>query len=107
MPPRKRGSRIPDDFAVSAEMVEWARRNTPHVDGRYETEQFRDYWLSKAGRDAAKIDWVRTWQSWMRKAEQQAPRAPHRLSAVPQRVPTTTARVAAIEALRDDPGAAS
>ncbi len=69
-----RGTRLPDDFAVTAAMVEWARQHAPHVDGRIETEQFCDYWRSKAGRDATKLDWIATWRAWMRKAEQQAGR---------------------------------
>ena len=69
-----RGTRLPDDFAVTATMVEWARANAPHVDGRIETAQFCDYWHSKAGLDATKVDWLRTWYRWMRKAEQQAGR---------------------------------
>lgn len=69
----KRGTRIPDDFTVTTAMVAWASENTPHVDGRYETAQFCDYWRSKAGKDATKLNWVLTWQTWMRKAEQQAP----------------------------------
>ena len=87
-------------------MVAWARENTPNVDGQFETEQFRDYWQAKSGKDATKIDWVATWRNWMRKAEQQAPRRT-RLAAVPNRTPTTTQRVAAIEALRHRPGNAS
>lgn len=76
-PPRKRsgptrGTCIPNDFAVTPEMVQWARENTPHVDGRYETEKFCDYWRAKSGREAAKRNWVSTWRNWMRKAEEQA-----------------------------------
>jgi hypothetical protein len=76
-PPRKRGSpdrgtRIPPDFAVTQTMVDWAREHTPHVDGRRETEQFIDYWQSKAGRDATKVDWVATWRNSMRRAEERA-----------------------------------
>ncbi|MGH3771893.1 MAG: hypothetical protein ACRDRW_10925 [Pseudonocardiaceae bacterium] len=40
----RRATRIPEDFTVTTDMVDWARRNAPHVDGRYETAQFRDYW---------------------------------------------------------------
>lgn len=74
----RRGSRLPDDFAVTPGMVEWARTHAPHVNGRLETEQFCDYWQSKAGPGAVKLDWVATWRSWMRKAEQQAGRPPSR-----------------------------
>lgn len=69
-----RGTRIPDPFLVTAEMVAWAREHAPNVDGRLETAQFCDYWSAKAGRDAVKRDWVATWRAWMRKAEQQAGR---------------------------------
>jgi hypothetical protein len=72
---RKLGSRLPDDFTVTAEMVAWAREHTPHVDGRRETERFFDHWRAKAGKDGRKLDWVATWRNWMRTAEdRQGPR---------------------------------
>lgn len=80
-PPRTRGTRIPDDFTVTPAMVAWAREHTPHVDGRLETEKFIDYWQAKAGRDATKIDWVKTWRNWMRNAEERAPRTPRGVQA--------------------------
>lgn len=30
-------------------------------------QQFKNYWLAKAGADAVKIDWDRTWQNWILK----------------------------------------
>ena len=71
-PDRKRGTRLPEDFAVTAEMVAWFRKNCPHVDGPVETEQFTDYWRAKAGREGCKLDWVATWQVWMRNAEKRS-----------------------------------
>lgn len=65
----KQGTRIPEDFAVTRDMVEWARDNTPVVDGPYETQQFIDYWRARPGKDALKLDWRLTWQRWMRKAQ--------------------------------------
>lgn len=77
-PPRKRGTRIPDGFAVTPEMVAWARAECPHVDGRTETAKFIDYWRAKTGRDATKLDWVATWRNWMRRAaEHTQPRGRH------------------------------
>jgi hypothetical protein len=70
--PPKHGIRIPADFAVTDAMRQWARENTPNVDGHYETAQFIDYWTAKSGKDATKTDWVRTWQTWMRKAQKDA-----------------------------------
>jgi Helix-turn-helix domain len=69
---RARATRIPDDFTVTPELVAWARRECPDVDGRYETAQFVDYWQSKAGKDAEKVNWVATWRKWMRKAQHDA-----------------------------------
>jgi hypothetical protein len=91
----KRGTRIPDDFAVTPDMVAWARENTPHVDGRYETAQFCDYWQSKAGRDATKLNWILTWRTWMRKAEKQAPTS---RNGTRSRI---DANIAAFEAMKD------
>ena len=28
---------------------------------------FRDFWLAKAGKDAAKVDWQATWRGWIRR----------------------------------------
>jgi hypothetical protein len=60
-----RGTRIPDDFTVTPEMVTWARQRRPDVDGRLETEKFVNYWHAKTGRDATKKDWAATWRNWI------------------------------------------
>jgi len=67
---RKQGTRLPDDFAPSPEMVEWFRKNCPHVDGKTEHAKFCDYWRAKPGKDGRKLDWVATWRNWMRNAEE-------------------------------------
>ena len=72
---RKQGTRLPENFAVNAEMVAWAHEHAPHVDGKRETERFVDYWSEKAGKDGRKISWLGTWRNWMRTAEdRQGPR---------------------------------
>jgi hypothetical protein len=71
-PDRKLGTRLPDDFAVTPEMVEWFREHCPHVDGKHETERFVDYWHGKPGKDGRKLDWAATWRNWMRTAEERA-----------------------------------
>lgn len=68
----KRGTRIPEPFPVDADMVEWAHSECPLVDGKYETAQFCDYWAAKTGTNAVKLDWSRTWKTWMRKAQRDA-----------------------------------
>lgn len=49
-------------------MIAWFRENTPHVDGRWQTEQFRDYWAAASGANATKRNWEAAWRTWMRKA---------------------------------------
>lgn len=71
---RKRATRIPDDFAITAEMVAWGRENAPHVNGGYETQKFVDYWRGRSGKDATKTDWLATWRNWMRKAQEDTKR---------------------------------
>lgn len=81
-------------------MVVWARRECPDVDGRFETSQFIDYWAAKAGKDAVKVDWARTWQTWMRRAQRDAVNRPGRhLRPVPDQ-PLPTDPVLAFDDLR-------
>ncbi len=35
---------------------------------RRESEKFRDHWLAKAGKDAAKLDWEAAWRNWIRRS---------------------------------------
>ena len=73
---RKLGTRLPDDFQPTPEMIAWFRQHCPHVDGKRETEQFCDYWRAKPGKDGRKLDWPATWRNWMRTAEDRsAPRS--------------------------------
>jgi hypothetical protein len=74
--PRKRGTRISDDFEVTPEMVQWARENTPLVDGKRATEKFINHFMSMSGRNAVKVDWVRTWRNWMLSDQERAERTP-------------------------------
>lgn len=73
-PARRRATRLPDDFTVTPEMVDWARSKCPHVDGGRETEKFVNYWTAASGKNAAKLDWAATWRNWMLNAEERAPR---------------------------------
>ncbi len=63
-----KGTRIPQDFTPSPEMLEWAKQNRPGVDLLDETDKFCDYWRSSAGSRAVKMDWQLTWKTWIRNA---------------------------------------
>lgn len=61
------GTRIPDDFKPD---VEWAAQAHPEVNAKREADKFCDYWASRAGKDARKTDWPKTWKNWIRKASE-------------------------------------
>jgi hypothetical protein len=61
-----RGTRIKETWRPTIEDIGWARaRGIPDAQSRDETEKFVNHWLSKAGKDATKIEWSRTWRNWM------------------------------------------
>jgi hypothetical protein len=74
----KRATRIPDNWTPSNDLVAWAQETCPNVDGRYETQQFVDYWRAKSGKDATKLDWDLTFQTWFRRANKDAAGKPQR-----------------------------
>lgn len=70
----QKGTRIPDDFTVSDDLRGWAKKKAPlaFADIEYHTEQFIDYWSGRSGQIAVKLDWNKTFQWWMRKANKDA-----------------------------------
>jgi hypothetical protein len=56
---------LPDNFTVTAEMIEWAVANAPLVQAS-ETEKFKDYHRAKGTRFK---DWPAAWRNWMRNAQ--------------------------------------
>lgn len=67
-PSAKRGCRLPVDWQPSDDDVVFAV--DLRVDWRREAEAFRDYWFSKPGASAAKLDWSATWRNWIRRSTQ-------------------------------------
>lgn len=69
-PQKSVATRIPKDWAMSPEFLEagqaifsgWEPEHFAAV-----ADQFRDYWLAKAGKDALKVDWLATWRTWLRR----------------------------------------
>jgi hypothetical protein len=69
-----RGTRLPADFSVTPEMAQWARDRTPLVDGRRSTERFMNHFAAAPGAKGVKRDWVRTWQNWLLRDQEEAER---------------------------------
>ena len=66
-PPLKRKHRLPVDWETDEKLIDWAVEKVPDVNISYETEKFKDYFLS-TGRTY--VDWRRAWMNWMRKANE-------------------------------------
>ncbi|WP_375668693.1 MULTISPECIES: hypothetical protein [unclassified Bartonella] len=61
-----RGCRLPEDFEPDYDFA--IEEGLPSERVKVEIAKFRDYWRSKAGANATKIDWQATWRNWVRKA---------------------------------------
>lgn len=65
-----KGSRLPADWRLATEQIEWAVGAQPTWDAEHALkigEAFRDYWTSKPGREGVKLDWDATWRNWVRR----------------------------------------
>jgi len=69
-PPRKKASRLPDDWRPDREYLEAAKLIKPDLTQEWFIQvahKFKDYWIAKAGKDATKADWLATWRNWIRR----------------------------------------
>ena len=67
--PKKRATRLPADWAPTPDQIAWARSERKDINPATEASKFRDYWIAKGGKDAAKLDWDATWRNWVRNAK--------------------------------------
>ena len=69
-PKKTRGTRLPETWQLPKDWGEWAKlEGWAESTIRLEAENFRDYWISKNGKDAAKVTWKATWRIWMRNSK--------------------------------------
>jgi hypothetical protein len=75
-PPMKRAHRLPSDWLPAPLTGKAAEMVACWLPGELERElaKFRNYWMGKAGKDAAKLDWQRTWINWLISADERKPR---------------------------------
>lgn len=64
--PRRNGTRLPDDWKPSPELIAEVRAERADVDLRTETAKFRDHFHAKTGKDATKLNWDATYRNWIR-----------------------------------------
>ncbi|MDI6838012.1 MAG: hypothetical protein QMD99_20175 [Rhizobiaceae bacterium] len=66
-PAKKRASRLPESWSLPRAWGQWAvSEGYSETVIRSEAEKFRDYWISKPGKEATKLDWFATWRNWIR-----------------------------------------
>jgi hypothetical protein len=81
--PRKRASRLTQEFRPSGVDLAWAAERYPTVDTALETEKFVNHWTSKSGKDATKLDWSKTWRNWIIRASEYSASRPN-LKSIPR-----------------------
>jgi len=97
-------SRLPADWQPDARLVAWVKSEYPAVNGRVETEKFRDHWHASNDKSALKRDWNAAFRTWVRRCvEPNRPTSGGR-PAIP--ASTTDAKVQATLALADQYAAA-
>jgi uncharacterized protein YdaU (DUF1376 family) len=64
--PRKKGTRLSDDWQPSTEEITFARgKGLTEQRIQLQVEKFRNYWIGKAGEKGVKLDWTATWRNWI------------------------------------------
>lgn len=63
---KKRGVRLPDDWELQRPLGEWAMQQGLTRDQVIrEADKFKNFWHSKTGKDATKMDWDKTFKNWI------------------------------------------
>lgn len=66
---KQRATRLPDDWCIPDDWLDWAVAVTKLDRAKLVRTSivFRNFWTAKAGRDATKMNWKRTWENWVLK----------------------------------------
>ena len=73
--PKKRATRLPDDWRPDREYWEAAQLINKDLTQDWFVQvahKFKDYWIAKSGKDATKADWLATWRNWIRREVENA-----------------------------------
>lgn len=63
-----RGTRLPETWNPSESLWTWGKTKLPEDALRFETAAFKDYWAAQPGSKGVKLDWDKTWKTWVREA---------------------------------------
>jgi hypothetical protein len=73
------GTRLPEDWKPSSALLDFMKARRPDLDPDDVTLRFCNFWHSKAGASATKLDWDKTFQNWVL-SENQVIRKPAQVS---------------------------
>jgi uncharacterized protein YdaU (DUF1376 family) len=63
---QSRGTRLPADWAISVENIEFCNKTRPDLSPMQTASRFKDYWTAQPGSKGVKLDWDATWRNWVR-----------------------------------------
>jgi hypothetical protein len=69
-----RGTRLPDDWNPSECLWSWGKEKLSEADLRFETAAMRDFFQAQSGQRGVKLDWGKTWKTWIREAKRRRDR---------------------------------
>ena len=61
-----KGSRLSQDWVIPEEYLEFCQTERPELDAVLVGNTFKDFWISKSGSGATKLNWFATWRNWVR-----------------------------------------
>jgi hypothetical protein len=61
-------TRIPEDFELTDEMIDWAKETYPQLRLIEAHENFLEHWTNRTDAKSERVDWMRTWKKGMRLA---------------------------------------
>jgi hypothetical protein len=61
-----KGSRLSQDWVIPEEYIKFCQTERPELDAVLVGNTFKDFWISKSGSDATKLNWFATWRNWVR-----------------------------------------
>jgi hypothetical protein len=94
-----KGSRLSADWVLPEDWESWASQERPDLNPQKVGEQFKDFWIAKAGAAGVKLDWQATWRNWVRNQRQERLN-PADIAKVT--VPSKVERDPALQKLDDD-----
>lgn len=98
-----KGNRLSEDWSPSpSDLAYAATKGLTTVETATQSERFRNHWHAKAGKDALKLNWPKTWQNWVLTAVEHKATRPAAAGAVVAFKPKAPPRIALDAPVRDE-----